>query len=294
MISAMLYVTTTDAARIERAEAATARDFGLRARAQGADVLIAEIGGTAAVYGGPGQPFNKLAGLGFTAALDEAALERLEAEYDARGGELRVEQATLADPAVASLLTRRGYELVGYENVLGLALDNGTRAALARGRDEDAARGLDITPASAGETRAWIETVAEGFLHADSFDGPPPTETFGRETIEKVFEDFGATPGVTLYLARRNGEIAGGGSLRLFEGLAQLAGAATLPAHRRRGVQSALLRARLLDAAERGCDLAIVTTEPASKSQQNVQRAGFALLYARAILIRRPRAASGG
>ena len=195
---------------------------------------------------------------------------------------------------MASLLTRRGYELVGYENVLGLALDNGTRAALARGRDEDAARGLDITPASAGETRAWIETVAEGFLHADSFDGPPPTETFGRETIEKVFEDFGATPGVTLYLARRNGEIAGGGSLRLFEGLAQLAGAATLPAHRRRGVQSALLRARLLDAAERGCDLAIVTTEPASKSQQNVQRAGFALLYARAILIRRPRAASGG
>jgi hypothetical protein len=51
-------------------------------------------------------------------------------------------------------------------------------------------------------------------------------------------------------------------------------------------VQSALLRARLIDAAEQGCDLAIVTTEPASKSQHNVQRAGFALLYSRAILIR--------
>jgi len=282
-------MTTTGAARIERAEATTARDFGVRARQHGADVLIAEIGGTAAVYGGPGQPFNKLVGLGFAGALDEAALAQVEAEYDARGAELRVEQATLADPSVASLLTRRGYELVGYENVLGLELDAATRDALARARDEDAARGVTIAPASAKEMRLWIETVAEGFVHADTFDGPPPTESFPREAIEKVFEDFGETPGVTLYLARRDGEIAGGGSLRIFEGLAQLAGASTLPPHRRRGVQSALLRARLLDAAERGCDLAIVTTEPASKSQQNVQRAGFALLYARAILIRRPR-----
>jgi ribosomal protein S18 acetylase RimI-like enzyme len=285
----MLCMTTTGAARIERAEAATARDFGLRARNNGADVLIADIGGTAAVYGGPGQPFNKLVGLGFSGPVDEAALAQLEAEYDARGAELRVEQATLADPAVASLLTRRGYELVGYENVLGLELDATTRDTLARARDEDAARGLTIAAASADEMRLWIDTVTEGFMHADTFDGPPPTESFPREAIEKVFEGFSATPGVTLYLARRNGEIAGGGSLRLFEGLAQLAGASTLPAHRRRGVQSALLRARLLDAVERGCDLAIVTTEPASKSQRNVQRAGFALLYARAILIRRPR-----
>jgi hypothetical protein len=54
-------------------------------------------------------------------------------------------------------------------------------------------------------------------------------------------------------------------------------------------VQSALLRARLADAAARGCDLAVVTTDPGSKSQQNVQRAGFALMYSRAILVRRPR-----
>ena len=85
------------------------------------------------------------------------------------------------------------------------------------------------------------------------------------------------------------GEIAGGGSIRITERVAQLSGAATLPAHRRRGVQSALLRARLHDASRQGCDLAVVTTEPGSKSQANVQRVGFALLYARAVLIRRPR-----
>jgi len=47
-----------------------------------------------------------------------------------------------------------------------------------------------------------------------------------------------------------------------------------------------LLSERLRIAAERGCDIAVVTTEPASKSQANVQRAGFSLLYARAVLIK--------
>jgi len=286
----MLFVTTTAAARIERAEAAVARDFGLQARARGTDVLIEPIGGTSAVYGGPGQPFNKIAGLGF-APLDEAELTALEAKYAARHGEIRVEQATLADPAIASLLTRRGYELIGYENVLGLELTAAVRDGFARGCDADASRGLRVSAAGDGDLRLWIDTVTEAFVHPDTFDGPPPTETFSREALEPIYADFGATPGVTLYLAWLDGTIAGGGSLRLFDGLAQLAGAATLPAHRRRGVQSALLRARLLDAASRGCDLAVVTTEPASKSQENVQRAGFTLLYARAILVRRPRPA---
>jgi ribosomal protein S18 acetylase RimI-like enzyme len=76
--------------------------------------------------------------------------------------------------------------------------------------------------------------------------------------------------------------------MRFLDGVAQLAGAATLPQHRRRGVQSAVLRARLLDAAASGGDIAVVTTQPGSKSQENVQRAGFTLLYARAILVRPP------
>ncbi len=38
---------------------------------------------------------------------------------------------------------------------------------------------------------------------------------------------------------------------------------------------------------ERGCDVAVVTTQPGSKSQQNTQRAGFDLLYTRAILVKK-------
>jgi hypothetical protein len=40
-------------------------------------------------------------------------------------------------------------------------------------------------------------------------------------------------------------------------------------------VQTALLSARLADATVAGCDIAVVTSQPGSKSRQNVQRQGF-------------------
>jgi GNAT superfamily N-acetyltransferase len=89
------------------------------------------------------------------------------------------------------------------------------------------------------------------------------------------------------YIAFRDGVVAGGASLDLTEGVAQMGGAATAPAHRRRGIQSALLSARLIDAAAAGCDIAVVTTQPGSRSHHNVQRQGYHLLYTRAILVKR-------
>jgi GNAT superfamily N-acetyltransferase len=94
--------------------------------------------------------------------------------------------------------------------------------------------------------------------------------------------------GFSRYLALIDGKAVGGASLRICGGIAQLAGAATLPTYRRRGVQTALLNARLRDALAAGCDIAVVTTQPGSKSQENVQRRGFALLYTRAVLIKQP------
>ena len=117
--------------------------------------------------------------------------------------------------------------------------------------------------------------------------GVPSHEEFPREVIASAERDAAAA-GVLPYLALRDGVIAGGASLRMTEGIAQLTGAATAPAHRRRGVQTALLLARLTDAAAAGCDIAVVTTQPGSRSQRNVQRRGFDLLYTRAVLVKQP------
>ena len=283
----MLFANATLAARIERAERDTVIGFALQARARGRAVIIEQIGGGVAVFGGDGQPFNKVAGLGFDGPVAETAVARVEAAFDAVGGEIRVELATLADPTIGAMLGRRGYLLIGHENVLGLTLTpekvHAFEAAV------EASGGIAVSRAGSTELRLWRDTVIEGFAHRDVFDGPPPTESFERESLERVFDDSSTIPGMTLYLARRNGEIAGGGSVRMAEGLAQMSGASTLPVHRRQGVQSTLLAARLVDAARAGCDLAITCTEPASKSQENMQRAGFELLYARAVLLRAAR-----
>ena len=109
----------------------------------------------------------------------------------------------------------------------------------------------------------------------------------GLRVVEGAERDLVAA-GVTRYVALHDGVIVGGAGLRIAEGVAQLTCAATAPGHRRRGIHSALLSARLADAAAADCDVAVVTTQPESKSQENAQRRGFDLLYTRAVLVKQP------
>ncbi len=283
----MLFATTTLAARIDLAEARHCAAFaGIQGR-RGQDAFVTGIGGTVAVYGSPGAPFNKLAGLGLSGELDESALEHLEGEFRRRDAPLQVELSTLADPAVGAMLTRRGYVLLNFENVLGLSLDAAYVDEANRRKVDDQASGITVARLQAFDDPLWIDAMITGFAQADTFDGPASHETYSREMLERAYRDQAEIEGSVRYVAHRNGTLAGGGSVRLEGGLAQLTGAATLPEHRRKGVQSAVLRARLIDAAYYGCDLATVTVQPGSKSMQNAQRAGFSLLYPRAILVKK-------
>jgi GNAT superfamily N-acetyltransferase len=168
---------------------------------------------------------------------------------------------------------------VGFENVLGRPLP--LESAPAR------ADGIAISQSPEEELATWTDVVVTGFDTPDA-QGVPSHEHHPRETAEAAVGDMAAVDGLVRYLARRDGSPAGGASMRLFDGVAQLCGAATLPEHRRRGVQTALLAARLDAAARAGCDVAVVTTQPGSKSQENAQRRGFDLLYTRAVLVRAP------
>ena len=274
-----LTASTALAARIDRAELALVMGMADAMRATGAHVDAWPIGGSFAVLGEADSPFNKLIGLGFDGLPDAAELDAIERGHAARRARLQVELATLADPAVGRLLTSRGYRLIGFENVLARRLDQVATAA---------AEGIGIVEVDADSSARWITTVTEAFLQADVFDGPASHESFDRATLERTYQYFAAVPGASRLLARLDGEVAGGASLFMHEHTALLCGAATLPASRRRGVQSALLQARLTRAREAGCEMAVVTTQPGSKSQENVQRAGFELIYSRAVLVKEP------
>ncbi|MGY4654051.1 GNAT family N-acetyltransferase [Mycobacterium sp. URHB0021] len=274
---APLFGSIALAERIERVEAQfiTAGAAAAGART-GKTTFVIPVAGGAACFADEGSPLNKVVGLGFHGVPDADALAEIEQAFAAaRAPATQVELANLADPAIGALLTGRGYRLEAFQNVLGRALGGEVSPV--------APPGVEVRSAG-DELEAWLDAVVSGFAHPDT-DGAPTHQDFPREIVEKAERDAeqaGATP----YLAYYDGVVAGGGSLRISDGVAQLTGAATVPVCRRRGVQTALLAARLADATRAGCDIAVVTTAPGSKSQQNVQRRGFHLLYTRAVLVK--------
>jgi hypothetical protein len=268
------------AARIERVEAqliGEATKVAGRRRADGLG-FVTDLAGGVATFAEEDSPYNKIAGLGFGGLPDPAALDEIEGAFTDRGAPVQVEVAHLANPELIELLGARGYRLTSFENVLGRRL-TAVPAPMAP-------PGITVRRSGPDELDAWIDLVTEAAIHPD-LQGIP-MEEFPRDVVERAERDSAAIEGIRRYVALRRGQLAGGASFRVADGIAQLTGAGTVPAHRRNGVQSALLATRLADAAAAGCDLAVVTTQPGSKSQQNAQRCGFDLLYTRAVLLKQP------
>jgi ketosteroid isomerase-like protein/GNAT superfamily N-acetyltransferase len=276
---APLFCDTVLAGRFERVEVQliAQSNQAARRRAGMAGFMIPIAGGVAS-FAGEDSPYNKVAGLGFGGVPDPAALDEIEKAFAAFGSPVQIELAHLAEPAVGAVLAGRGYQLESFENVLGRALTGGSERVMPPG--------VEVRPSGEEEFETWLDVVAEGSVHPDT-QGVPWHEEFSREAIIGAERDSAAA-GDMRYAALRDGVIVGGATMRISEGVAQLTGAATVPAHRRRGVQTALLSARLADAAAAGCDVAVITTQPGSKSQQNAQRQGFDLLYTRAVLVKQP------
>jgi GNAT superfamily N-acetyltransferase len=274
-----LFADSNLAARIDRAEMRLSMSLAetLARRSPDARVLVSAIAGGHAVFAGAGGPANKAIGVGFDAVIDEPALDLIEAEWRDRGEPMRFELSTLADASLAPLLTARGYRLTGFENVSGRAIGPDARVPALPA-------GVTIEDVPAADYREWMDVTLDAFLAPDG--SAPNEEQYPREVLEAIMADFVATPGFTRYLLRVDGVAAGEATMRLDDGIAQLCGAATLPAFRRRGIQSLLFNWRLAAGRAAGCDLAVVTTQPGSKSQANAITQGFSLLYTRAILIK--------
>jgi GNAT superfamily N-acetyltransferase len=275
----MLFAGTALAARIEAAECRLLADSVASAarRHPATGAFATPLTGGIATFSASGSPLNQGGGAG---------LRRPARRGRARRGREGVRRArdTRASGAVEPRRPRHRpaphpprHRLHGVENVLGRSLPAGPAAPRAEG--------VDVAPSPLDELGLWVEVVASGFASPDT-QGVPSGESYPSDLLVTVMADMAAAEGFSRFLARRGGVPAGGASLRLCEGVAHHCGAATRPAHRRRGVQTALLAARLELAGRAGGDVAVVITEPGSKSQENVQRHGFELLYSRAILVR--------
>jgi GNAT superfamily N-acetyltransferase len=295
-----MFASLEFSARVDAAEGRLCADIVAAARGQsprtivGGDspqasrALVTPLAGGVVVYAGPGSPMNKGIGIAITEPLEEAPLAAVEEAWRDRNEPMRIELSALAKPEAATMLTARDYRLVGFENQLGCALTGGLSPFTNANGDclPTAGSGseIQVETLTAADEKLWRDVTVGGFAHPDA--SPTAHEIFPREVLDDIFTTLGRTSGFRRYVARIDGQVAGAASMRVDGDIAQLAGAATLPAFRRRGVQTALLQHRLREARDSGCTLAVVTTAPGSTSQANVQRHGFALLYARAILVR--------
>lgn len=265
----MFFVDSALAYRLEMTSAWRAIEYAraVERLRPGAGAAVEPVAGGYAVYTGPAFPVNRAYGLGLEGPVHPSALGAVERFYRHRGAVPRVSVCPLADPSWLELLRTSDYGLEGFESMLvrSLTLDAADPATIPD---------VDVSVADSKDRDLWLRTVAQGF---DGMEDP------SQATWNILAANFDSAQ-ATCYLARVDGEPAGGGELFIHQGAAEFGSASTRPAFRRRGVQAALLAARLAAARAAGCDLALVLTEPGSDSQRNVERAGFRLAYTQVLL----------
>lgn len=267
-----MYSDQTLAKRIETAQAQNQMDYAESCRKLNcsAHTVAIAVGSGAALYAGAESPLTQSFGLGLgssdTTESDlENQLDTLEEFFFSRGAAAYIEVANLADMNLTLLLGKRGYTVLEYSHVLGFNLGNlkHTSPSLQPYR-------LEIS-----EIEAAADTVAAGFLEHNIGESEIPPDF--RELFVVSFH----TAGSSAFGVKLNDEIAGAGGITILNNIAMLSGASTQPKFRNQGVQKALIMERLRFAHEAGCDIAVVSTQPGTVSQRNMQAMNFEILYAR-------------
>jgi ribosomal protein S18 acetylase RimI-like enzyme len=272
-----VFVDHALAARIEAVEAVEIEGLARKVaeRLPGSCAAFATIAGGRAGFLAPGLNVSRAAGLGMSGPVSAADVEALEDFYRSRGTDARVLVSPFADESLFEHLGARGFQLVELATVLVRRIDLADRAPSPGLRPPHA---VVVRRAALADASAWVHASLSGF--APPGEGP----ALDRAPIfEAAFED----PDIAYFTGTVAGVVAGAAALHVHGPTAYFFAASTLAAFRGRGVQGALIAARLALAAEAGCDLGYTVTAAGGASQRNFERAGFAPAYSQALLVKR-------
>jgi GNAT superfamily N-acetyltransferase len=250
--------------RLERAEGHACREFAeaLRRHDPDSGATTMEWAGAHAVYAGVGSPITQSFGLGLFEALTPTALAHIEQFFLDRGAKVQHEVSPLAGLATIDLLCLRGYRPIEISSVMYRPVEAPAPSNHA----------IAVRVAGVEEAELWSDISVRGWAH----DHPE-----FREFLEQIGALMAARPQNVCFLAESDGQAGSAGALFVHEGVALFAGASTVPEMRNRGLQSALMHARMRYAFDHGCDLAMMVAAAGSQSQRNAERAGFRIAYTR-------------
>jgi GNAT superfamily N-acetyltransferase len=217
---------------------------------------------------GAGRYVNRAVGV-TVEPLDSADLDTIEQYFDGRGVVPALELSSWAPPETVAVLRDRSYTPEWFRSMYALTTTSVQRSS---------SGGARIELVTDEHLDAWLDVLAAG----NEVNDP-----VGRATSDEFARANHAMAGSFDFLAFVDDRAAGCGSVQIVDDVAWLGGAATLPASRGRGIQSALLQQRLRFVAQAGCPLAAATAVPTGASARNLQRAGFTHVQTQLVVSRR-------
>src|SRR5579862_3131654 len=229
-----------------------------------------EICGGHMIFAGLGSPIGRATGLGLDRPFTAADLDHIEKFYRAHNAPSQVDLCPMHEPAVFEMFKERGYGIAELNNVLYRKLDK-------QEKFPPPPAGCEIRPSRLEEAETAGAIVESAFFP----DGAP--EAY-RGLIAPFYQIEGALP----FIASVAGMLVacGTGLVIPQHKVFALCGAGTLADYRGRGLQTALLRARMSAAVQAGCEYAVVVTQGGTTSQRNAERLGFRVAYSKVTVIK--------
>jgi hypothetical protein len=230
-----------------------------------------EICGGHMIFAGLGSPIGRATGAGLDRPFTVEDLDRVEQFYRSRRAPSQVDLCPLHDESVFEMLKERGYGIAELNNVLYRKLDPGEEFPAPPA-------GCEIRRSRPEEAEELSSIVERAFFP----EGAPASY---RGLLAPIYKMEGGVA----FKASIGGKIvacAAGLTIREHRVFA-LCGAGTLESFRGCGLQTALLRARMVAAAEAGCDYAVVVTRGGTTSQRNCERLGFHVAYSKVTVIKK-------
>lgn len=217
-----------------------------------------------------GRKLNRVDGYGMPGRILDEDLAMVEDLFTKNGVDTEICLCPLADASGLQVLASRGYSVKRFSHSYACVLTD-------EYLKEAKAEGVVIFRLPAERAHEFPSVSLAGF--GDGGRDRLLLETLGRSAALRT--------DTSLYFASVDGKVAGSAAMAFIEttkgGVAHLYLDSTLPEYRGRGIQSALLRARLTDARKAGFDLASVRAQPGNgASCRNIERSGFSLAYTKA------------
>lgn len=209
---------------------------------------------------------NHVAGFAMDGPVSDQDIDTIERLFRGINLPPYINLCPFSHPTARQLFNERGYSVRGQISVYTLPLQDYEN-------DNDNDDNIEITRVQDTEKTLFTEYSISG------------AKSLGRavDLLETLAKCATLRSDTRLYFAKIDGKIAGSAGLAFlttpFGQVAELYIDSTVPEFRGRGVQTALLRTRLVEAKKAGVERAVLNARSGEGSARNAERVGFQLAY---------------